>query len=179
MTPTQAVRPELASMFAPRSIALVGVSERSLWSTLILDGLGLMGFDGRLELVNPLRPEVRGRPTRASLAEMAAERGPVDVAFVLTAASQVGAVLDDAAKAGIADIIVLASGFSETGLEGAAAERGLAERARDAGLRRARAQRARLRQPGGPGRALPAAAPAPAAAPRAGGDRVPERRRRR
>ena len=51
MTPAQAVRPELASMFAPRSIALVGVSERSLWSTLILDGLGLMGFDGRLELV--------------------------------------------------------------------------------------------------------------------------------
>ena len=47
MTPTQAVRSELASMFAPRSIALVGVSERSLWSTLILDGLGLMGFDGR------------------------------------------------------------------------------------------------------------------------------------
>jgi len=135
MTPTQAVRPELASMFAPRSIALVGVSERSLWSTLILDGLDLMGFDGRLELVNPLRPEVRGRPARASLAEMAAERGPVDVAFVLTAASQVDAVLDDAAKAGIADIIVLASGFSETGLEGAAAERGLAERARDAGLR--------------------------------------------
>ena len=89
MTATQAVRPELASMFAPRSIALVGVSERSLWSTLILDGLGLMGFDGRLELVNPLRPEVRGWPVRASLAEMAAERGPVDVAFVLTAASQV------------------------------------------------------------------------------------------
>ena len=135
MTATLPVRPEFASMFAPRSIALVGVSERSLWSTLILDGLGLMGFDGRLELVNPLRPEVRGRPARASLAEMAAECGPVDVAFVLTAASQVGAVLDDAAKAGITDIIVLASGFSESGLEGAAAERGLAERARDAGLR--------------------------------------------
>ena len=32
-----------------------------------------------------LRPEVRGRPVRASLAEVAAERGPVDVAFVLTA----------------------------------------------------------------------------------------------
>ena len=135
MTATQTVRAELASMFAPRSIALVGVSERSLWSNLVLDGLDLMGFDGRLELVNPLRPEVRGRPVRASLAEVAAERGPVDVAFVLTAASQVGAILDDAAKAGIADIIVLASGFSETGLEGAAAERGLAERARDAGLR--------------------------------------------
>ena len=59
-------------MFAPRSIALVGVSERSLWSTLILDGLGLMGFDGRLELVNPLRPEVRGRRAQASLAEIAA-----------------------------------------------------------------------------------------------------------
>jgi acyl-CoA synthetase (NDP forming) len=135
MTATQAVRPELASMFAPRSIALVGVSERSLWSNLVLDGLDLMGFDGRLELVNPLWSEVRGRPVRASLAEMAAERGPVDVAFVLTAASQVSAVLDDAATAGIADIIVLASGFSETGPEGAAAERGLAERARDAGLR--------------------------------------------
>lgn len=52
-----------------------------------------------------------------------------------SAANRVGAVLDDAATAGIADIIVLASGFSETGLEGAAAERGLAERARDAGLR--------------------------------------------
>ena len=135
MTATQTVRAELTSMFAPRSIALVGVSERSLWSNLVLDGLDLMGFDGRLELVNPLRPEVRGRPVRSSLAEVAAERGPVDVAFVLTAASQVGVILDDAAKAGIADIIVLASGFSETGLEGAAAERGLAERARDAGLR--------------------------------------------
>ena len=128
MTATQTVLSELASMFAPRSIALVGVSERSLWSNLVLDGLDLIEFDGRLELVNPLRPEVRGRPVRASLAEVAAERGPVDVAFVLTAASQVGAILDDAAKAGIADIIVLASGFSETGLEGAAAERGLAER---------------------------------------------------
>ena len=72
MTATQTVRAELASMFAPRSIALVGVSERSLWSNLVLDGLDLMGFRGRLELVNPRRPEVRGRPVGASLAEVAA-----------------------------------------------------------------------------------------------------------
>jgi acetate---CoA ligase (ADP-forming) len=122
-------------MFAPRSIALVGVSERSLWSNLVLDGLDLIGFDGRVELINPSRSAIRGRPSRSSLAGAVAASGPVDVAFVLTAAGHVGSVLDDAAKAGIADVIVLASGFNETGPDGAAAERGLAEQARAGGIR--------------------------------------------
>lgn len=130
-----AIRLGLAAMFAPRSIALVGVSERSLWSNLVLDGLDLMGFDGRVELINPSRSAIRGRPSRASLADAVAASGPVDVAFVLTPAGHVGSVLDDVAQAGIADVIVLASGFSETGRDGAAAERGLAERARAGGIR--------------------------------------------
>ena len=48
-------------LLAPRSVALVGASERSKWATIIESALSRGGYAGRVELVNGRGGEVFGR----------------------------------------------------------------------------------------------------------------------
>ncbi|HEY4422180.1 MAG TPA: acetate--CoA ligase family protein [Pseudonocardia sp.] len=117
----------LRSFFAPRSIALVGASEGSGWARFILDSLSTSGFTGELRLVHPVRPQAFGRPTVPSLRAL---DEPVDLAFVLAPTRAVEGVLEDAAAAGIHNVVVLASGYGDGGgEEGRERERRLVERA--------------------------------------------------
>jgi acetate---CoA ligase (ADP-forming) len=122
----------LQRLFAPRSIAIVGASDSSGWATNIVANLDLVGFDGRVEMIHPGRPSAFGRPTRPRLTDL---DDPVDLAFALVPPHAVASVLEDAGAAGIANLLVLAGGFGESGEAGRAAERGLAERAAALGVR--------------------------------------------
>ena len=102
----------LRSFFAPRSIALVGASEGSGWARFILDSLSTSGFSGELRLVHPVRPQAFGRATVPSLRALGE---PVDLAFVLAPTRAVEGVLEDAAAAGIHNVVVLASGYGDGG----------------------------------------------------------------
>src|SRR6201991_4555770 len=117
----------LRSFFAPRSIALVGASEGSGWARFTLDSLSTSGFTGELRLVHPVRPQAFGRPPVPSLRAL---DEPVDLAFVLAPTRAVEGVLEDAAAAGIHNVVVLASGYGDGGgEEGRERERRLVERA--------------------------------------------------
>jgi acyl-CoA synthetase (NDP forming) len=122
MLEAKQVSPELLrSFFHPKSIALVGATDNSGWSQNVFTNL--LAFSGRAPYcVNPGYQVVHGQPAYQSLRDLP---GPVDLAFVMVPASLVSSVAEEAAEAGIQHLVVLTSGFSETGLEGAVLEQQL------------------------------------------------------
>ena len=121
----------LRALFHPRSIALVGASDRSGWSAGTFGNLRGHGYPGPVHLVNPRAEIVHGEKTYRSLADVP---GPVDLAFVMVPTDAVLPVLQAGAKAGIRAYVVLTSGFGETGADGARREAEVAAFARDRGL---------------------------------------------
>ena len=118
--PTRASR--LRALLSPRSVVLVGASDRSGWSAGSFANFDVLGFDGALHLVNRNGGEVHGRPGVTRAAREIGE--PVDLALMLVGAGALPEALEDAAAAGIRSAVVLAAGFGETGADGAAAQRG-------------------------------------------------------
>ena len=108
----------LASFFLPRSIALVGATERegsvgrAIWENL-------RGFSGPVFPVNAKRTEVCGvkaYPTLAALPEVP------ELVIIMTPASTVPLLVEAAGVAGVKAVIVISAGFKETGAEGAKLE---------------------------------------------------------
>ncbi len=100
----------LRTLFEPRSIALVGVSDKSTWSLMIHVGLTQGGFDGKVYYINPRNPMVHGQPTVARLTDI---QEPVDLCYVMVGTDAVLAVLQDMIEAGIHNAVVLTGGFAE------------------------------------------------------------------
>ena len=120
----------LDALFAPRSIALVGASDRSRWSALVDQALKAHGFRGTVSYVNPGAATVHGAPAVAALPELTA---PVDVAYVMVPPDQVAGVVADGAAAGTKRFVVLTSGFAEAGPDGAERQAALARLAAEHG----------------------------------------------
>jgi acyl-CoA synthetase (NDP forming) len=121
----------LREFFAPRSIAVVGASDTSGWARFVAAGSKAAGFGGPLIPVHPVHRTVWGQPAVPSLRDLAE---PVDLAFIMAPADAVERVLDDAAAAGVRNVIVLASGYREVGDEGRAQEDRLIARAAGHGI---------------------------------------------
>ena len=105
----------LQRLFTPRSIAVVGASERSTWAQMIVGGLERTAFSGRIELVNGRGGEVFGRRAAARLAEI---KEPVDAAYVMVPAPLVVDTIAQGRDAGIRNFVILTSGFAEAGTDG-------------------------------------------------------------
>lgn len=103
----------LDSMFAPSRVAIVGASDKSAWSRLVLTALERSSVE-EIVLVNPRSPVVHGRNAVRSLTDAK----PVDLAYVITPAAAILGVIEDAARAGVRNLVVLSSGFGEIGEEG-------------------------------------------------------------
>jgi acyl-CoA synthetase (NDP forming) len=130
MTPTTAPG-ALHSLFSPRSIALVGASERSAWSNTAHKNLVDFGFTGRILPVNRKGDAVYGRPAATSLRALGEA---VDLALLMVPQAAVEDVLDEAREAGIRNAVVLASGYAETGAAGQALQERLRAKALEAGI---------------------------------------------
>jgi len=121
----------LTSLFRPRSVALVGASDKSTFSLIAYRNLVDFGFADRTYLVNRRGAETHGRPTVTSCAQIGA---PVDVAYLMVPQAGTLDALADAAAAGITNAVVLSSGYGEAGEAGRAAEAELAARAESLGM---------------------------------------------
>jgi acetyltransferase len=123
----------LQPLFSPRTVALVGASDRpgSLGHD-VFKNLLAGSLQGEVFPINPKHDHVQGQRCYRSL--VALDRG-VDLAVVATPAAVVPRVLEDAAKAGIHHAVILAAGFGETGAEGRAREEVLRAQARRLGIR--------------------------------------------
>ena len=122
---------QVRRLFNPRSVALIGATDKSRWSWSIFGNLRQHGFAGPVYLVNPRGVPVHGHESYPSVADLPE---PVDLAFVMVPTSAVLGVLAEVADAGIGSVVLLTSGFAEVGEEGAELERQVVDLARRRGL---------------------------------------------
>lgn len=123
----------IAQFLAARSVAVIGASRRkdSIGEALVRN-LVAGDFRGRVHIVNPAAESMRGLPAYASVGEIP---GEVDLAIVAVPAEAVQDVVLDCAAKGVKGLVVISSGFAETGDEGRQRQRKLVGLARSYGLR--------------------------------------------
>ncbi|WP_431041781.1 GNAT family N-acetyltransferase [Streptomyces sp. P1-3] len=126
-------------LLAPGSVAVIGTGRavggvgRTVLRNL-LDG----GFTGRAYAVNHAFPEGQtvlepeGVPAHRSIGEIAE---PVDLAVVAVPAASVPSVVADCGEHGVQGLVVVSSGYAESGAEGRARQRELVRQARGYGMR--------------------------------------------
>ncbi len=121
----------LSSFFQPHSIALVGATDRAgsvgraIWENL-------RGFSGPVFPVNAKRAEVCGvkaYPNLSVLPEVP------ELVLIVTPASTVPQLVEEAGVAGVKAVIVISAGFKETGPEGAKLEAEVQSAAKRHGVR--------------------------------------------
>ncbi|THV16185.1 GNAT family N-acetyltransferase [Nocardioides caeni] len=119
--------------FHPRSVAIIGASRRQdTIGQVLVRNLVTADFGGRVYVVNPSAPAVSGMPAYKNVNEIPDD---VDVAIVAVPAEAVTEVVLDCANKGVHGLIVISSGFAETGEEGRKRQRHLAGLCRSYGLR--------------------------------------------
>jgi acetyltransferase len=106
----------LASVFNPRSVAVIGASEvpgkaAERRTRSLLEG----GFDGEVYLINPKRSELFGRKAYPNITDVGKE---VDLAMVVIAPRFLVSAIADSAKMGVKGVIIITAGLGETGEEG-------------------------------------------------------------
>ena len=104
---------ELSKMFCPRSIAIIGASKspKKIGYELVnnlLEG----GFEGRLYPVNPEGVDIAGLKTYISVKQIP---GPVDLGVIAVPSVYVPDVVEECGQKGIANVIIISSGFREMG----------------------------------------------------------------
>src|SRR3954466_13490373 len=129
-------RAEAASIqlfFDASSGAVIGASRRhdTIGQTLVRN-LVLGDFRGRVYAVNPAASSVAGLPAYARVNDIPDD---VDVAIVAVPSDAVQDVVLDCAAKGVHGLVVISSGFAETGEEGRQRQRQLVGLARSYGLR--------------------------------------------
>ncbi|WP_181311745.1 acetate--CoA ligase family protein [Nocardioides campestrisoli] len=124
-------RAGLDALLNPRSFALIGASDKSTFSLLVHGNLDAAGHRERTFLVNPRSPEVHGRATYPSCVAIGMQ---VDLAFVMVPAARAADAIKDAAAAGARAVMVLSSGYAETGPAGRARQEELVELADSLGV---------------------------------------------
>src|SRR5262245_39366583 len=114
-------------LLRPRSVAIVGASDKIGPGFNAWNALKTLGFAGAIHLINPSRKELLGQSCHASLREVP---GDIDAVFIAVQAEKVVEVAREAADRGAGGLAVLSSGFVEAGEQGAAMQRELATLAR-------------------------------------------------
>ena len=125
--------PDLDRLFDPRAVAFVGASaDPKKLSGRPHRYMEQLEYEGETYLVNPSRDEIDGRRCYDSLDVVP---GPVDLAMVLVPAGVAPSVLEDCGRNDVPFALVIASGFSGAGDDGAGDENALLTAAREGGVR--------------------------------------------
>ena len=123
----------LDAIFAPRTVAVIGASEKQgSVGRAVLWNLISNPFGGTVYPINSNRPNVLGIKTYKDIKSVP---DPVDLAVVVTPASTVPGVISECVDAGVTGAIVISAGFKESGPEGARLEQELLKEARRGGMR--------------------------------------------
>ena len=119
----------LHDFLAHDSIAIVGASaDPTKRGYKAMVGLIKGNYRGRIYPLNPKVPEILGVPTYASLDDIP---GPVDLALICTPAATLPGLMAECGRKGVKGAVILASGFRETGPEGAKLEQQVLDAARE------------------------------------------------
>ena len=130
---SQTQRDGMDCLLAPRSIAIIGVSQDfNRLNGRVMKFLLEKGYEGRILPVNPKYSEVGGHPCHADILDIP---GEIDLAVIAVPARMVADEMDKAGRKGVRAAIVFSSGFSEMGEEGRALEARVLETAGRHGIR--------------------------------------------
>lgn len=128
-----AVAASLASLFRPRSIAVIGASRaENAIGHRALEGLLRAGFSGPVYPINPSAHSVSSVRAYPSILDVPDE---IDLAVIAVPAARVLEVVDDCARKRVRGLIVLSAGFAEIGLPGRALQDQLVAKVRAHGMR--------------------------------------------
>lgn len=124
----------LRAFLDPRSVAVIGASDNPhKIGGRPVHYLGKFGFKGKVYPINPSRPEIQGRRSYASLADL---REVPELVVVAVAGDNAVSAVEDCAARGVKAVVVMASGFGEVDpVAGKAKEQRMAAAARSAGMR--------------------------------------------
>jgi acyl-CoA synthetase (NDP forming) len=109
-------------LLRPKSIAIVGASDKIGPGFNAWNALQAVGYSGKVHLINPSRTELLGQSCYPSLA---AVPGNVDAVFIAVQADKVLDVAREAADKGAGGLAILSNGFNEAGDHGARMQRDL------------------------------------------------------
>lgn len=121
----------LDRLLRPQRIALVGASDKNLFSRRAFAQHQRVASARELTLVNPRSARVHGVETVPSCRDIP---GGIDCAFLMTPRHATEDALADAVAGGARAAAVLSQGWAEEGAEGARRQRELFERASDLGV---------------------------------------------
>ena len=117
----------------PRSIAVIGAGrEPGGIGRTVFDNLLQGPFNGTVYPVNPRADQIGGVRAYPSVAAIEA---PVDLGVIAVPARDVQAAVEDCGKSGVSGVVVLSSGFAETGESGREAELRMLRTVREYGMR--------------------------------------------
>ncbi len=123
----------LESALNPRSIAVIGASENPhKIGGRPIHYMLRCGYAGAIYPINPARAEVQGLPCFPTLAAL--PEAP-DLAVVIVGGQPAVDAVAQCAERGVKSVVVVASGFGETGAHGRAVQQAMVATARAAGMR--------------------------------------------
>ena len=122
----------LDRLFNPKSIAMIGASGTPVkWGFIVLLNILKEGFKGSIYPVNPKLKTILGVTCYPSLDAIP---DPVDLAIITTPAPTVSALIDECGRKGVSGVVVITSGFSETGADGTRMEQEIVAKAHEHGI---------------------------------------------
>jgi acyl-CoA synthetase (NDP forming) len=131
--PPPPVAPDaIGAIFYPKSIAFIGASgQMGKWGHMLMSNTVSGGYDGDIFLVNPKTKIIAGRKTYSTVCDIP---DPVDLAVVTIPAAGVLNLIPQLKEKHINNMLLITSGFGETGEAGKKLEANLVRAAREAGI---------------------------------------------
>ena len=123
----------LKPLFAPKSVAVFGASDRAdSVGQIVFQNMLRSGYQGALYPVNPKHKKIQGVKAFASLAQI---EEPVELAVIATPANTVPDIIEQCGKHQVRAAVIITAGFGETGEAGKVLERQVLETAQHYGVR--------------------------------------------
>jgi len=124
---------KLDKMFNPNIIAIIGASNSiQKWGGFLTVHMLKGKFIGKIYPVNPREKQILGMPAYRSILDIPE---PIDLGIIAVPADKVLPAIEEAGKKGVPGLVVVTSGFSETGEDGKSLEKQMVEIAKRFGIR--------------------------------------------
>jgi Acyl-CoA synthetase (NDP forming) len=122
----------LDKLFKPKSIAVIGASNKSYKiGKTVVDNLTI-SYHGKIYPINLNEKEINGLKCYKSILSVP---GKVDIAVIVVPSKNAPHAVEECGKKGVKYCIVITGGFKEVGVEGAKLERKILETSKRYGMR--------------------------------------------
>jgi len=123
----------LDKIFRPKSIAVVGASQRAGGiGSALMRNLIQEGYPGKIYPINPRQKTIWGLQAFPSLLEL---KSSVDLVIMATPIALAPQIIKECKKAGVGGVVIISAGGKETGNKGRELESAIKNEAKDSGLR--------------------------------------------